>query len=274
MSASTVRNALSSRRRTHRERAQPKARKKFGLLEKKKDYKQRAVDYHRKEDRINALKESASQRNPDEFYFGMHKSRTKDGVHVLDRKESKKYSASALKIMNTQDAAYLQAHASMEDRRIATLKSRLHCLDDDDAVGGGGDGDNDSESNRRNKHVVFCDTKKKIADFSAAEYFDTAPELAGRTFNRPRTATLRDGSLLNTTSKRALSKAGKQRAQQYRELDDRMQRKRKLDGLLHDVKQRRLLMGKGRRTKITQTDRFGDVDKSKTVYKWKLERKK
>ena len=44
---SALRNATS--RRTHKERAQPAARRSLGLLEKKKDYKQRSDNYHKKE---------------------------------------------------------------------------------------------------------------------------------------------------------------------------------------------------------------------------------
>lgn len=66
------------RRREHRERAQPAARaSRFGLLEKKKDYKLRANDYHRKEDAIRTLKEKAAFKNQDEFYMNMNKSQTK-----------------------------------------------------------------------------------------------------------------------------------------------------------------------------------------------------
>lgn len=61
--------------REHRERAQPSKRAKLGLLEKHKDYVQRARDYHRKQDTLKALRVRASNRNPDEFHFGMIKSR-------------------------------------------------------------------------------------------------------------------------------------------------------------------------------------------------------
>jgi hypothetical protein len=57
------------------------ARKKFGLLEKHKDYVERARDFHKKDNTIKHLKRKAEERNPDEFYFAMQKAKTKDGVH-------------------------------------------------------------------------------------------------------------------------------------------------------------------------------------------------
>jgi U3 small nucleolar RNA-associated protein 11 len=44
-------------------------RRKLGLLEKKKDYVQRARDFHKKEKALLTLQAKAEQRNPDEFYF-------------------------------------------------------------------------------------------------------------------------------------------------------------------------------------------------------------
>lgn len=82
MAGSSLRNALH--RRNHKERGQLVNRSRLGLLEKKKDYVQRARDYHSKQDRIHRLQEKAATRNKDEFYFSMVNSKTKVGCISLD----------------------------------------------------------------------------------------------------------------------------------------------------------------------------------------------
>lgn len=67
--------------RLHRERRQPEYRRKLGYLEKKKDYKKRALDHHQKAERIKKLKNKALERNPNEFHFHMINSRIVDGLH-------------------------------------------------------------------------------------------------------------------------------------------------------------------------------------------------
>lgn len=71
---SSLRNSLH--RRNHKERSQLANRTRFGFLEKHKDYVLRARDYHSKQDRLRRLKQKASERNKDEFYFGMNKEKT------------------------------------------------------------------------------------------------------------------------------------------------------------------------------------------------------
>ena len=72
--------------RLHRERRQPEHRKKLGYLEKKQDYKKRALDHHTKAERIKKLKAKALERNPNEFHFHMINSRLVDGIHYDNNK--------------------------------------------------------------------------------------------------------------------------------------------------------------------------------------------
>ena len=77
--------------RKYQERGQPQRRAKLGLLEKKKDYKERAINYHAKEDQLNKLREKAALRNPDEFYMKMGKTKMVDGKLQVaeDKRDSK-----------------------------------------------------------------------------------------------------------------------------------------------------------------------------------------
>ncbi|GAB5034686.1 u3 small nucleolar rna-associated [Nannochloropsis oceanica] len=86
MPYASLRNAIP--RKTNKERSQPAARKKYGLLEKHKDYVERAKDFNRKKKTISSLRQKALFKNPDEFYFAMTKSKTKAerlqaGLHFL-----------------------------------------------------------------------------------------------------------------------------------------------------------------------------------------------
>ncbi|KAM0309542.1 hypothetical protein ACHAPQ_012566, partial [Fusarium lateritium] len=80
---SSMRNAVA--RRPHRERAQPLERRRLGLLEKHKDYSLRAKDFNKKKKQLKNLRDKASERNEDEFYFGMM-SRNGPGSRIQDGK--------------------------------------------------------------------------------------------------------------------------------------------------------------------------------------------
>jgi U3 small nucleolar RNA-associated protein 11 len=125
MSSTTFKNLIQ--RREHKERSQPEHRAKYGLLEKHKDYVQRAKNYHSKEKRILALKRRASMRNPDEFYFGMHSTKTVGGVHVKAREDVPQLSGEELALLKTQDRAYVQTIISGERkvRRLAAAKTTV-----------------------------------------------------------------------------------------------------------------------------------------------------
>lgn len=80
--SSAFRKAAKSGQRQHRERAQPAARKKLGLLEKKKDYRLRADDYRKKQNALRALQKKALDKNPDEFYFKMIRTQLRVRIRV------------------------------------------------------------------------------------------------------------------------------------------------------------------------------------------------
>ncbi|KAK3708775.1 hypothetical protein LTR37_011296 [Vermiconidia calcicola] len=108
---SSLRNTIQ--RRNHRERAQPLERGKWGILEKPKDYKLRAADHKVKKRKLKALQQKASERNEDEFYFGMMSSQSQGGVKVAKRGSenaggSRVLGEEVVKLMKTQDVGYLR----------------------------------------------------------------------------------------------------------------------------------------------------------------------
>ncbi|KAJ9103634.1 hypothetical protein QFC19_004209 [Naganishia cerealis] len=181
MGGSSIRNSVH--RRNHKERAQPAARKRLGLLEKHKDYVQRAHDYKSKKNRLRNLREKISLRNKDEFYWGMVKGKTKAGIHIQSR-GNEALPMDMVKLLKTQDAGYLRTQIasdesvsystscsprhfypfsptvmpSISQKKIAAIKEQLHSLadlipsaeealsDDDDDLSSDGGGWDDMDA--------------------------------------------------------------------------------------------------------------------------------
>ena len=99
----SLRNAM--KRRTHKERHQPAKRaKRFGLLEKKKDYVVRARDYRRKQGRLRILKEKAAQPRRVLLWRG-EQARRGESWTVAPSVTGRGQSQRAHRLMRTQDAA-------------------------------------------------------------------------------------------------------------------------------------------------------------------------
>ncbi|KAL8832786.1 MAG: hypothetical protein Q9191_000058 [Dirinaria sp. TL-2023a] len=124
---SSMRNAVQ--RRNHKERAQPREREKWGVLEKHKDYSLRAKDYNAKKTRLKILRQKAADRNPDEFYFGMYSSKTHDKGQKLADRGNTVLSHDAAKLLKTQDAGYLKTVAQ-QTRRAREKLEREYVLKD------------------------------------------------------------------------------------------------------------------------------------------------
>lgn len=126
---SSLRNVVQ--RRNHKERSQPQERSKWGLLEKHKDYTLRAKDHNAKKRKIKALQSKAAQRNEDEFYFGMMRSQTRNGVKIAQRGQQnsggqegagKSLSMDVVKLMKTQDVGYLRTVLQSTKKARARLE--------------------------------------------------------------------------------------------------------------------------------------------------------
>lgn len=254
---SSLRNAV--KRVAHKERSQPAARKKLGLLEKHKDYVERAKDFKKKRKFISNLKKKADNRNPDEFYFKMNKSKVRNGVHRDDADNS--MDASMVKLLKTQDLGYLVHKKAVDLRKAEKLQDNLHLIG----------------ASKSKNHTIFVDSKEEVRDFDVATHFETAPELAGRSFNRPRVADLESQNSSSFKDLKALEKiqraAATSSTQSYKDLEHRSNRAKKLGKVINRLQLQRNLMGKGTKEKIKKRDSDG-IETGAVVYKWKRQRSK
>ncbi|MFS8008935.1 putative small-subunit processome, Utp11 protein [Helianthus anomalus] len=210
---SSLRNAVQ--RRAHKERAQPKERKRFGLLEKHKDYVVRAKAFHKKEDYLQKLKEKAANRNPDEFYFKMINSKTVNGVHKSGG-DSDKYTEEELLLMKTQDIGYILQKLQAEKKKIERLTATLHSLD----------------SQPSNKHVYYAedreDAKRILSETKSVEglpAFEDLPESIKR-----------------------------KTASSYRQLEDRKNRVQELEKVYNEMALKQELRKKGKKRKLREDE--------------------
>ncbi|XP_059631927.1 probable U3 small nucleolar RNA-associated protein 11 [Cornus florida] len=229
---SSLRNAVS--RRAHKERAQPHSRKKFGILEKHKDYVERAQAYHKKEEALRKLKEKASFRNPDEFYFKMIKTKTVDGIHKLES-QANKYTQEELMLMKTQDIGYILQKVQSEKKKIEKLKAMLHSLDNQPS----------------NRHVYYAEDREDAKEIQLRNL-----EEGGRV----------------PAFENVPSHIKRKTAASYRELEARKSRVNELEKLYMDMALKKELQKKGRKRKLREDEIVCPT--SKPVYKWRTERKR
>ncbi|KAK1455225.1 hypothetical protein CMEL01_03985 [Colletotrichum melonis] len=188
---SSMRNAVQ--RRSHRERAQPLERQRFGLLEKHKDYSLRAKDYNKKKATIKSLREKAADRNEDEFYFGMLSrnsmgSRLKDGRKwsgtVAGDRGNKAMDMDTVRLLKTQDVGYIRTTRNVISKEVRRLEEQIVLIGGIDAANHNGDDDDDDddddldsdsdakESARKPtgpRKIVFLDAAEAEAKAKSAE---------------------------------------------------------------------------------------------------------
>lgn len=259
--ASSLRNAV--KRVTHKERAQPSDRKKFGLLEKHKDYVERATDYKKKQKYLTTLRRKAADKNPDEFYMHMNRSKVQNGVHrelvnnSLDRE--------SVSLLKTQDLGYIIYKKAIDDKKIEKLKDSVQF------VGGV----------KPKHHTLFVNDDEEFDGFDPEKHFQTPAELLKRTYNRLRHDQLEkitnekpeiaDALLGHNSTLAAESTSKKKQPNELREIREREKRARRLNEAMEELSlQRNLANSKGPRQKVVVTKTVGDSKKPKDVviYKW------
>jgi hypothetical protein len=166
---SSMRNAIQ--RRNHKERAQPVEREKWGLLEKRKDYKLRAADHKQKKQKLKLLSEKARDRNPDEFSFKMMSSKVdKQGRKVADR-GNLALSMDVVKLLKTQDAGYIRTMLQMVRKERQELEQKL--VLEEDEVRALRDGD----KTKSGKHRVYVDDEEEQQSFDPDSWFGKGQEI-------------------------------------------------------------------------------------------------
>uniref|UniRef100_A0A8C4YU35 U3 small nucleolar RNA-associated protein 11 n=2 Tax=Gopherus evgoodei TaxID=1825980 RepID=A0A8C4YU35_9SAUR len=233
--AATFRKAAKAGQREHWERGQPRFRRQLGLLEKKRDYKRRADDYHKKENALKAL----------------HK---KDGVHLI-KQPKEEVTQEQLKVMRTQDLKYVEMKRVAEAKKIERMKSELHLLD--------------AQGMQSNKHVFFFDTKKEVQEFDVATHLNTSPELVDRVYNRPTIETLQKETVKGATHPAHLKKLAQQRKHQYSLLKQRIEREKMMFVIAQKIQARKDLLDKTSKVKVKK-----ETVNSPAVYKFKFQRKR
>jgi Utp11 protein len=101
-------------------------------------------DFNNKKAALKGLHRRVLNKNPDEFYFHMIRSRMEDGEHI-DTPKEEECTPEQLKLMQTQDLKYIAHKRLVESRKIDKLQSQLHLID----------------AEKPNNHVFFVDTKEE-----------------------------------------------------------------------------------------------------------------
>jgi len=246
--------------RSHKERHQPKHREKWGLLEKKKDYVKRAKDFHKKENEIQRLREKASFKNPDEFYFAMQSGQVSTkGVHGGSQKR-KRGANEALERKSAlgRDLGYVTMKKKLETKKIEELQKNLH------QIRGGG--------SEEVKHTLFFEDQDQAAEFDPVEHFESTTDGALRHYNRPRQGEQQQQAAVQSKKGAKAKKVQRQMDRAYEELQLRQARERKLTELMVEIKGQSSVMEKGKKSVVNKTE--VKEERAKPIYKWKKERKR
>ena len=252
---SSLQNATKSQK-THRERHQPKHRESLGLLEKKKDYRQRADDYNRKRATLKKLRKKALNKNPDEFYHHMINSKTVDGVH-REKKKDVELTEEQVALMQTQDLNYIVGKRTSERNKIKKLQSSLHLIS--------------SEDKPKNKHIFFVDSDADKKSFSVAERLDTHPAFLSRTHNRPKLSDFEAGKFDRKIDEGSLSEVATRTHKAYKELQQRIEREKQLTVVQEKMDIKKKLQSKKEKPIKTV---LAEQKNSAPVFLWPVERKK
>ncbi|CAG9808471.1 unnamed protein product [Chironomus riparius] len=233
---SSFKKASKLNQKTHRERGQPKAREKLGLLEKKKDYKVRAQDRNEKEETIKLLRKKALNKNPDEFYHHMINSKIQKDEHFEKDKEED-LTPEQMKLMETQDSKYINMKRVIERKKIQRLQSQLHFISREKKV--------------KNQHIFFVDNMKEAKDINETLLLT------------------KTGSKL---SEEAIQLLNQERDKSYKELEKRKEREKELAKIQRKMSVKNLT--KKQKSAFKPKELQEAAKSSHVIFKYKYQRKK
>jgi U3 small nucleolar RNA-associated protein 11 len=237
--------------REHRERAQPANRTRLGLLEKKKDYVLRARDFQSKKKRLHSMKVKAAYKNPDEFYFGMIKSRIDKATgKVRKEAEHEKLPGDVVKLMKSQDLKHIQEMIRVNEAKLETFKQehsitigKMTVLAVDDSK---------TKTKSKGNHSKFIEDDEELADLLIENNEEDENEDESEDENEEKTA-------VDASSPSDLI------VQEYQARIDRI---KALKIAERKLLQERLAAAKGRKRKA------GEDENGISIYKFDPERKK
>ncbi|VEU22774.1 DEKNAAC103853 [Brettanomyces naardenensis] len=246
-------------KKQHRERSQPQRRKRLGFLEKKKDYRLRAADYHKKQAQLKILKQKAKAYNEDEYYHAMTRKETDArGILIADR-GNETLSNEEVLLLKTQDTGYLNTIAQRDSRRIEK------------------DLNESSTFKSSGNHTIFVESKEEMDSFDAAKHFDTDPSLLYKRENRLRVGqlsgrnekdgTINDVSIIGSLEDGEVAKRDEEKLKTLTILEQRIERQKKLRGLHKKLELQKELMKGGDMKKV-------ETKEGRTVFKWRNQRKR
>lgn len=242
-------------KRQHRERSQVGSRARLGFLEKHKDYVKRAQDYHKKQNTLKILRSKVKERNPDEYYHGMHTRKTDNkGLLLTSRhgEEDTSLTMDQVKLLKTQDSNYVRTMRQMElNKSVRKTKELMF-----QASG---------------KHTVFVEDKEQMRSFSPEQFFNTTTELLGRTENRitrdQLTADLNGNSLRSSDIIMPKESLDKKKLKKFKLVKQHLEKEKKLKEVEQRMNLQREVMKSGSKKKVV--DSKGNIS-----FKWKKQRKR
>ena len=238
-------------KKQHRERAQPGDRKRYGLLEKKKDYQLRARDYHQKQATLKSLKQKVQARNPDEYYHAMTNKKTDSRGILISERDTEALSTGQVKLLKTQDSSYIKTLRNEEAKKIERLEKNLNFKSS-------------------GKHTVFVQDEIAKKEFDPVKFFQTDRNLLNARENRLRLDQLQtDQSLVPRLDEDAMPKESldKKRIKKFSQLKAHLERQKELKEVEERMDIQREGMKNGNKKKVV--DAIG-----RTTYKFKKERKR